>query len=170
MITRRTLLQTAAPIAGALALPSLSKAIQASTTTYQRPKLKITDVRTAMVMVHGPQAHVRIYTDQGLIGQGESTDAAIGTPALIRSFRPFLIGKDPLNVDAIWEELRRAGIFAGAQGGQYTTALSGLEIGAVGRCGKGARPAHLPTDGRQVPGPRPDVLRLGHARCHGRRG
>ena len=81
-----------------------------------------------MVMVHGPQAHVRIYTDQGLIGQGESTDAAIGTPALIGSFRRFLIGKDPLNIDAIWEELRRTGIFAGAQGGQYTTALSGLEI------------------------------------------
>src|ERR1700688_2132786 len=121
--TRRTLLQT-----GAFALTSLSKAIQAQTKTYQRPKLKITDVRTAMVAVHGPQAHVRIYTDQGLIGQGESTDAAVGTPALIRSFRRFLVGRDPLNVDAIWEELRRSGIFAGAQGGQYTTALSGLEI------------------------------------------
>jgi galactonate dehydratase len=137
MITRRTLLQTAAaPIAGALALPSLSKAIQASTTAYQRPKLKITDVRTAMVVVHGPQAHVRIYTDQGLIGQGESTDAAIGTPALIHSFRPFLIGKNPLNIDALWEELRRAGIFSGAQGGQYTTALSGLEIALWDLVGK----------------------------------
>jgi hypothetical protein len=40
MITRRTLLQTAAaPIAGAFALTSLSKAIQAATTSYQRPKL-----------------------------------------------------------------------------------------------------------------------------------
>jgi len=137
MITRRTLLQTAAaPIVGAFALPSLSKAIQAATTTYQRPKLKITDVRTAMVVVHGPQAHVRIYTDQGLIGQGESTDAAVGTPALIRSCRPFLVGKDPLNIDAIWEQLRRSGIFAGAQGGQYTTALSGLEIALWDLVGK----------------------------------
>jgi galactonate dehydratase len=115
-------------LANGFSLPNLSAAIQSATSPYRRPKLKITDVRTAMVMVHGPQAHVRIYTDQGLIGQGESTDAAVGTPALIRSFRPFLIGKDPMNVDAIWEELRRAGIFSGAQGGQYTTALSGLEI------------------------------------------
>jgi galactonate dehydratase len=137
MITRRTLLQTAAaPIAGAFALTSLSKAIQAQTTTWQRPKLKITDVRTAMVMVHGPQAHVRIYTDQGLTGQGESTDAAVGTPALIGSFRRFLVGKDPLNIDAIWEQLRRSGIFAGAQGGQFTTALSGLEIALWDLAGK----------------------------------
>jgi galactonate dehydratase len=133
MITRRSLLQTAA---GAFSLSALSNAVQAATTTYQRPKLKITDIRTAMVAVHGPQAHVRIYTDQGLVGQGESTDAAVGTPALIRSFRRFLVGKDPLNIDAIWEELRRAGIFAGAQGGQYTTALSGLEIALWDLAGK----------------------------------
>ncbi|MDE3198317.1 MAG: mandelate racemase/muconate lactonizing enzyme family protein [Acidobacteriota bacterium] len=98
--------------------------------------MKITDIRTAMVQVHGPQAHVRIYTDQGLIGQGESTDAAVGTPALIQSFRRMLIGRDPLNVDAIWDSLRRGGIFAGAQGGQYVTALSGLEIALWDLAGK----------------------------------
>lgn len=137
MLTRRSLLQTAAaPVAGAFALTSLSKAIQAATTAYQRPKLKITDVRTAMVAVHGPQAHVRVYTDQGLIGQGESTDAAVGSPALIRSFRRFLVGKDPLNIDAIWEDIRRGGIFAGAQGGQYITALSGLDIALWDLAGK----------------------------------
>src|SRR5271165_917030 len=114
MMTRRTFFETAAaPLAGALALTSLSRGIQAATTTYQRPKLKITDIRTAMVMVHGPQAHVRVYTDQGLIGQGESTDAAEGTPGIIRSFTQTLVGKDPLNIDAIWEQLRRGGIFAG---------------------------------------------------------
>ena len=64
----------------------------------QRPKLKITDVRTAQVMVHGPQTHVRIYTDQGIYGQGEATDAAVGAPSLIRGWRRTLIGRDPLNV------------------------------------------------------------------------
>jgi galactonate dehydratase len=135
--TRRHFLSAGtAALASGFSLPNLSAAIQNTTSLYRRPKLKITDVRTAMVMVHGPQAHVRIYTDQGLIGQGESTDAAVGTPALIRSFRPFLIGKDPLNIDAIWDELRRAGIFSGAQGGQYTTALSGLEIALWDLVGK----------------------------------
>lgn len=136
-LTRRSLLQrAAAPIGGAFALTSLARAIQAAGTSYQRPKLKITDVRTAMVAVHGPQAHIRIYTDQGLIGQGESTDAATGTPGIVHGLRRFLINRDPLNIDAIWEEMRRGGIFAGAQGGQYTTALSGIEIALWDLTGK----------------------------------
>jgi galactonate dehydratase len=128
--TRRSL------VAGAFALPALSRAVQAASTTYQRPKLKITGIRTAMVMVHGPQAHIRIYTDQGLVGQGEATDAAVGTPALVKGFSRFLVGKDPLNVDALWEQLRRFGIFAGAQAGQYVTALSGIEIALWDLAGK----------------------------------
>ena len=37
---------------------------------FQRPKLKITDIRTAQVMVHGPQTHVRVYTDSGPLRAG----------------------------------------------------------------------------------------------------
>ena len=134
---RRDFLKSAVGgLAGALALPSLSQALQTSSTPYQRPKLKITDVRTAEVMVHGLQTHVRVYTDAGLVGCGESTDAAVGTSALVHSFRPFVIGKDPLNIDAIWEHIRTAGIFAGAQGGQYVTALTGLETALWDLAGK----------------------------------
>ena len=120
----------------AFSLPKLAEAVQANSTPYQRPKLKITDIRTAQVVVHGPQTHIRVYTDQGLFGQGESTDAAIGTAALIHSWRRMLIGRDPLDVEAIWERIRTGGIFAGAQGGQYTTALSGLEIALWDLAGK----------------------------------
>jgi galactonate dehydratase len=135
--TRRAVLKnTAAVMAGAVGLPALSAAVQESSTPYRRPKLKITDIRTAEVMVHGLQTHVRVYTDQGLIGQGEATDAAVGTAALVRSFRRFLIGQDPLNVDALWERLRTGGIFAGAQGGQYVTALTGVEIALWDLAGK----------------------------------
>ncbi|MBV9034494.1 MAG: mandelate racemase/muconate lactonizing enzyme family protein, partial [Acidobacteriaceae bacterium] len=135
--SRRTFMKNSAgAVAGALALPSLSRAIQQTTSPYTRPKLKITDVRTAEVMVHGWQTHVRIYTDQGLIGQGEATDAAVGTASLVRTFRRFLIGKDPLNVDALWEQMRTAGIFAGAQGGQYVTALTGVETALWDLTGK----------------------------------
>lgn len=116
------------PATGAFALPALDAAIQTNSTPGQRPKLKITDVRTAQVSVHGPQTHVRIYTDQGLIGQGEATDAAVGTASLVRGWRRMLIGQDPLNVEAIWERIRTAGVFAGAQGGQYVTALTAVEI------------------------------------------
>ncbi len=130
-LDRRSLLT-----AGTLSLAGLARGIQATTTPYQRPKTKITDIKTAEVRVHGHQTHVRVYTDAGLIGQGEATDAAVGTASLVRSFKPMLIGKDPLNVDALWEQIRTAGVFAGAQGGQYVTALSGLEIALWDLAGK----------------------------------
>jgi galactonate dehydratase len=141
-ISRRSLVRTAIPALGAAALSSggtfgaLAQAVQTNSSPYQRPKLRITDVRTAQVSVHGPQTHIRIYTDQGLIGQGESTDAAVGTASLVRSWRRMLVGQDPLNVEALWERIRTMGIFAGAQGGQYITALTGVEIALWDLTGK----------------------------------
>jgi galactonate dehydratase len=124
------------PLAGALGLRSIAAAAQAATPEYRRPKLKITEIRTAEVRVHGYQVHVRIYTDQGIVGQGESTDAAQGNVPLIRSFGRILVGQDPLNVEAAFERIRTAGIFAGAQGGQYVTALTGVEIALWDIAGK----------------------------------
>jgi galactonate dehydratase len=134
--TRRSLMRLTGASASLFSMPGLAAALETQTSPYRRPKLKITDVRTAYVVVHGPQLHVRIYTDQGLIGQGEATDAAVGGASLIASWRRFLIGQDPLNVEAIWERIRTMGIFAGAQAGQYITALSGLEIALWDLAGK----------------------------------
>jgi galactonate dehydratase len=72
------------PLSGALGLPSLARAVQENSTPYRRPKIKITDVRTGEVRVHGYQVHVRVYTDQGIVGYGESTDAAQGSVPLIQ--------------------------------------------------------------------------------------
>jgi galactonate dehydratase len=124
------------PLAGALGLPSISAAAQMAASPYRRPKLKITEIRTAEVRVHGYQVHVRVYTDQGIVGHGEATDAATGAVPLIRSFSRFLIGQDPLNIEAAYERIRTAGVFAGAQGGQYTTALTGVEIALWDLAGK----------------------------------
>jgi galactonate dehydratase len=135
--SRRSLMKGAVlPALGTFALPSLAAAIETSTAPQQRPKLKITDVRTAQVNVHGPQTHIRIYTDQGIFGQGESTDAAVGTASLVKSWRRTLVGQNPLNVEALWERIRTSGVFAGAQGGQYVTALSGVEIALWDLAGK----------------------------------
>jgi len=139
-ISRRSWLKGAALQAmgsfSVFSLPALAAAVENNGTSYKRPKLKITDVRTAQVLVHGPQTHIRIYTDQDIYGQGEATDAAVGTSSLIRGWKRMLIGRDPLNVEAIWERIRTLGIFAGAQGGQYITALSGLEIALWDLAGK----------------------------------
>lgn len=134
---RRTLLKGALlPFAGIFGLPSLSTAVAAVTTPYNRPKLKITDIRTAEVRVHGYQVHVRVYTDQGIIGQGEATDAAAGSVPLVRSFSRMLVGQDPLNIEAAFERIRTSGVFAGAQAGQYVTALTGVEIALWDIAGK----------------------------------
>ena len=136
--SRRSLLKGAAlpAVASTFGLPTLAAAIQTQSSPQQRPKIKITDVRTAQVNVHGPQTHIRIYTDSGLYGQGESTDAAVGTVALVNSWRRQLVGQNPLNIEAIWERIRTGGVFAGAQGGQYTTALTGVEIALWDLAGK----------------------------------
>jgi galactonate dehydratase len=126
--SRRLILKSSVlPLAGMVGLPSLSEAVQTASSPYRRPKLKITETRTAEVRVHGYQVHVRVYTDQGIIGQGECTDAASGSVPIIRSFAPLLVGQDPLNIEAIFERIRTAGVFAGAQAGQYVTALTGVE-------------------------------------------
>jgi galactonate dehydratase len=134
---RRALLKTALlPIAGMAGLPSLHAAVEQAANEYRRPKLKITDIRTAEVRVHGYQVHVRIYTDQGIVGQGESTDAATGNVPIIRSFARMLIGQDPLNIEAAFERIRTSGVFSGAQAGQYVTALTGVEIALWDLAGK----------------------------------
>jgi galactonate dehydratase len=135
--TRRTLLKGAIlPMAAGAGLPTLSAAVQEISSPYRRPKLKITEIRTAEVQVHGYQVHVRVYTDQGIIGQGETTDASRGNVPLIQSFARMLVGQDPLNIEAAFERIRTSGVFAGAQAGQYVTALTGVEIALWDIAGK----------------------------------
>ena len=134
----------------AFSLPALAAAVETNSTPYQRPKLKITDVRTAQVSVHGPQTHVRIYTDQGIYGQGEATDAAVGTASLIRGWRRMLIGSDPLNVEAIWERIRTLRNFRRStrRAVHHCSVRCGDCI--VGSCRQGPRIARVPADGRKV--------------------
>ena len=112
-LSRRDLLGTAARSAsGLLAFPSLAAAVQAASSPYRRPRLKITDVRTAEVMAHGYQLHVRIYTDQGVVGHGEGTDAVQGGVGLVRMFRRFLVARSaqrrwPVRADPHVRHLRR---------------------------------------------------------------
>ena len=130
---RRSFLQGAGVAATSLfSLSGLSAAVQTATTPFQRPKLKITDVRTAFVQ----GMHVRIYTDQGLIGEGEAVDAVSGGAQIVAGFRGSLMGQDPLRVEAIWERIRTSGIFGGAQAGQYVTALTAVEIALWDLTGK----------------------------------
>ena len=130
---RRSFLKSAGvALTGMFGLPNLSTAVQQATSPYQRPKLKITDVKAAFLQ----SFHVRLYTDQGLTGDGEAVDAIGGAGPIVAGFRSFLMNQDPLNVEAIWERIRTSGIFSGAQGGQYVTALTAVEIALWDLAGK----------------------------------
>lgn len=122
--SRRSFLKSSGGTAAMFGLPRLAAALQEATSPHQRPKLKITDVKTTYLQ----NFHVRIYTDQGLTGDGEAVDAISGAAGIVAGFRSFLMNQDPLNVEAIWERIRTAGIFGGAQAGQYVAALTAVEI------------------------------------------
>jgi len=131
-LDRRSFFRTGAGIAGAFGIESLFGAVQENSTPYQRPKLKITDVQSANLMGF----HVRIYTDQGIYGDGEAVDAVSGGPAILQGFRSALVGQSPLNVEALWERIRTSGIFGGAQAGQYVATLTAVELALWDLAGK----------------------------------
>ena len=92
--------------------------------------MKITDIKTAVVAYHGHATLIRIETDAGITGFGESNpDAgAAAIVGLISELKSELIGEDPRNVEYLWEKLRRRHVFSGAQSGVFLIALTGLEM------------------------------------------
>ncbi|MCC6860698.1 MAG: mandelate racemase/muconate lactonizing enzyme family protein [Bryobacterales bacterium] len=134
MLNRRSFLQAAGAGLGSLfSLEGLSAAVQTSTSPHGRPKLKIKDVQAVPAM---GALYVRIYTDQGVYGHGEAVDSVSGGVPIVAGFRWALMGQDPLNVELLFERLRTSGIFAGAQAGQYVSALTAVEIALWDLTGK----------------------------------
>src|SRR3954447_24642291 len=55
--------------------------------------VKITDVRTAEIKGHGYSTYVRIYTDEGLIGNGECIHGGEGCPEMVHALKQHIIGE-----------------------------------------------------------------------------
>lgn len=90
--------------------------------------MKITDIRTAEVHGHGYSMFVRVYTDEGVVGTGECIHGGEGAVQLVEGMKRMLIGENPLNVDMLFEKVRRGYIFNGAIAGNVVSALTGIEI------------------------------------------
>ena len=90
--------------------------------------MKITSVKTAASTGHCLHLWVKIETDEGITGLGECVHGGTAAIALIHHLRDHLIGRDPLQIDAIFEELRRRHVFEGGTAGALITALTGIEI------------------------------------------
>jgi L-alanine-DL-glutamate epimerase-like enolase superfamily enzyme len=92
--------------------------------------LKITGLKTFLVaptVSPGAGIFVKIYTNQGLIGLGLATQTSkeVTTAAAIEEFTPALIGRDPTQIEAIWEDLYEGPRW---RGGPLTAALSAVDI------------------------------------------
>lgn len=90
--------------------------------------MKITRVTTAASLGHGMHLWVKIETDEGVTGLGECVHGGPQAIAIIHRVRERLIGRDPFQIDALFEELRRAYVFDGGFAGALITALTGIEI------------------------------------------
>ena len=90
--------------------------------------MKITDLKVFETKgIHANWIFVKLYTDQGVTGVGESSMERHG-PEIVRALetsKDFLVGKDPFRIEHIWNALFKQTFWYG----QLITlsALSGIE-------------------------------------------
>ncbi len=139
--SRRDFISKAALTSAFAATPLLNfgneyeKAID-KTPKYSAPAdLKITDIKCGYIR-NGHSLFVKIYTNQDIVGHGEGVDATPGTYHLVKMFGNRLKGKSPLNVNRLFEDIRRSGFFEGAQSGMFIAVLSAVETALWDLAGK----------------------------------
>jgi galactonate dehydratase len=97
--------------------------------------LKITEIKCGYIR-GGHSLFVKIYSNQNIWGCGEGVDATPGTYHLVKLFETRLKGKSPLNVHRLFEDIRKAGFFEGAQSGMFIAVLSAIETALWDLAGK----------------------------------
>ncbi|MSP12290.1 MAG: mandelate racemase/muconate lactonizing enzyme family protein [Chloroflexi bacterium] len=91
--------------------------------------MKITEVKTFPTWGTFRNMFVlKIETDEGFYGWGEAglSSRELAVQGAVKHFREFLIGKDPMRIGAIWQELYRSQYFEG--GRVLTAAISAIDI------------------------------------------
>ena len=90
--------------------------------------MKITDLKVLQTQGgHANWIFVKLYTDSGITGVGESSIERHGKPVVktLETFRDFLVGRDPFEIEAIWNSLYKQTFWEGQL--VVLTALSGVE-------------------------------------------
>ena len=95
--------------------------------------LKITEIKCGYIK---GSLFVKVFTNQGIWGCGEGVDAIPGTYHLVKDFERRIKNQNPLNVNRLFENIRRSGFFQGAQSGMYIAVLSAIEIALWDLAGK----------------------------------
>lgn len=91
--------------------------------------MKISDVKIYPVWVgRRNQLVVKVETDEGIYGWGEGglSGRELAVEGAVRHFRELLLGKNPMNIGAIWQQLYRSQYFEG--GRVLAAAQSAIDI------------------------------------------
>lgn len=99
--------------------------------------MKITDIKSFPVWVgQRNQMLVKVETDEGIYGWGESglSSREQGVKGIVDHYREFLIGRDPMQRGALWQEMYRSQYFEG--GRTLTAAISAIDIALYDIVGK----------------------------------
>ena len=91
--------------------------------------MKILNIKTYPIRVGGGvQLVVKIETNTGFYGWGASglSTRELSVIGAIEHFKGFLIGKDPRQIGALWQEMYRGQYFEG--GRVLTAAISAIDI------------------------------------------
>jgi len=99
--------------------------------------MKITDIKSYPVWVgHRNQMIVKVETDEGIHGWGEAgvSGRELAVDGAVRHYREFLIGADPLRIDALWQTMYRSQYFEG--GRILTGAISAIDMALYDIAGK----------------------------------
>ena len=79
---------------------------------------------------------VKVETDEGIYGWGESgiSGRELAVDGAVKHYREFLIGRDPMQMGALWQEMYRGQYFEG--GRVLTAAISAIDIALYDIAGK----------------------------------
>jgi L-alanine-DL-glutamate epimerase-like enolase superfamily enzyme len=98
--------------------------------SYSIPSdLKITDIRGATLAAIYDFPIIKIYTNQGIVGLGEVRDAGWISQALM--LKPYLIGKNPLDIETILGSIRHL-----TGPGRYAGGYAAVDIALMDLAGK----------------------------------
>lgn len=90
--------------------------------------MRVTAVETLLPASHPTILWVRVHTDQGLIGTGETlAHPGVAAAAVHSLVAPMLIGEDPLKIELHWHRVFRALNYHGV-GGAELRALSAVDL------------------------------------------
>jgi L-alanine-DL-glutamate epimerase-like enolase superfamily enzyme len=92
--------------------------------------MKITDVRCAVI---GSNPIVRIVTDEGICGHGEVESSKPYLKPVVLTYKKYLLGEDPTNVERVMLKIRRMGSFK-----PWGSAVSAIEMALWDIAGKAA--------------------------------